>query len=93
MWYVVTITDATGNISRGTFILRTSDLFLTTDLVPAFSVSVKNVHHDHAGEDVQREQRDRAAQVRAGRRCTKKYIENRTSGFMYDQASPSSEAW
>jgi hypothetical protein len=40
MWYSVTSSDATGNISRGTFIFRTSDLFLMTDLVPAPSVSV-----------------------------------------------------
>ena len=39
----MTSTDATGNISRGTFILRTRDLFLITDLVPEVSVSLNEV--------------------------------------------------
>ena len=42
MWYIDTSTDATGNISRGRLILRTSALFFNTDLVPEVRQSVMN---------------------------------------------------
>ncbi len=52
-----TITDATGNISRGMAIFRTMALLRTIERVPEENVSVKNWHPDDGREHVEREVR------------------------------------